>query len=151
MEGFISRSTMPKQYIKKACATSQPFCFDRASVGRFHPGETASCGKRDPTAVLTMDQQKCNPCHSPREILQNKLSPILEETLPRHVRSYHLSEPLGAPTLRCLSCHVQVATNTAICIKLYQTALPFVVSLKSLKSDSRSRWYCCSLRISSSF
>ena len=54
-------------------------------------------------------------------------------------------------TLKCLSCHAHVHTSTIICAMLYHTARELVDSLRSRKFASRSRWYCCSRRMSSSF
>ena len=58
---------------------------------------------------------------------------------------------MPGPTLRCLICHTHVAINTPICATVYQTAFEFVDSLRSRYAASRSRWYCCSRRMSSSF
>lgn len=66
----------------------------------------------------------------------------------RRTLASHSEGPL---TFKCLNCQAQVANNATICITLYHTALPFVASLKSLKSASLSLWYCCSLLISSNF
>lgn len=78
--------------------------------------------------------------------------PILEESLQdRRMSGADPSPREVVRTLRCLSCHAHVQTSTMICATLYHTARELVDSLRSRKFASRSRWYCCSLRMSSSF
>jgi hypothetical protein len=79
--------------------------------------------------------------------------PILKESLELTKSSLTFGgghDTVTVLTLRCRNCHAQVARSTAICATLYNNAREFVPSERSRKSASRSRWYCCSRRMSSS-
>src|SRR5258708_1715723 len=74
---------------------------------------------------------------------------ILKESLKVTMNVWYQKEYGQGLTLRCRNCHAHVERSTTICAILYHTAREFVLSERFRKSASRSRWYCCSRRMSS--